>query len=232
MNAQTLASSLLAGLILAGCSHTVTDPFADDAGFQKTTLADGGVFAIKSANALRGYNAVYLESVVAEPAPGMAGLEAEQSDVTALEYAFENSFKTTLSSGFTIADGPGEHTLLAVATIDNVVFSDGGDAGGGATTENAILDQDLVDADDPDGGYLGWDGMPVINNTNLGVGDVTLRLQLRDSVTGVLLASFHDETFGGTVEAISGETSWSRVADAFNRWGNELEQQLLSATGR
>lgn len=220
MNASLSTIIALAiGLAFAGCQSA--DPFDRDPDVQRTKLGDGGTFAVKSPDALHGYESVYLKSVTANPSPGMDGTNIEQSDVTALEYAFENAFRATVTPVLPVVPSPGQRTLVAVATIDNVVF-----AGEPAPLEEDILQQDLANSDDPDGGYDTGLGAPFIFGSNAGVGDITLYMTFADSESGEVLATFQDESFGNRIDTISGMTSWSRIRDAFNAWGGELAGAL------
>jgi len=200
---------------LAGCQSNVADPNADEHGFETTTLGDGGTFALKSKEALRGYDRIFLQSVVAEPTPGTGGGPIEQSEMAALEYAYENSFRTVVGPAIPVVSAPGENVLLIEATVMNVVIL--GDGFDGPTVI--------------DGGAMEASGLPLIDGATLGVGDLSIRLQVRDAMTGDLLATFKDDTVGDSIESISGKTSWSRVSDAFNRWNRELKNQLVEAAG-
>ena len=221
MKTDLFAFSVLAAVLgLAGC-QSANEPFAKDPDAQRITLGDGGKFTLKSAEALRGYQSVYLDSVVANPAPG-TGI-AESSDVTALEYAFENAFRSTVGSSFPLVQSAGPKTLTVTATIDNVVFT-----GTPTPMEEDVMQMDLDNSLYPDDAV----GAPFIFGSNAGVGDIILNLQLADSTSGEVLAVLNDESFGNGINTIGGLTSWARVQDAFNRWGTELESQLLHATAQ
>ncbi|MGE9295039.1 MAG: DUF3313 family protein [Puniceicoccales bacterium] len=221
--------------LVSGCKTNVVDPSSDDFGFDKTTLGDGGVFAVKGKKALQGYHSIFLQSVVAEPTPGMAGRSVEQSEMASLEYAYESSFRSVVGNAIPVVRAPGDHVLLVVAEVQNVALM--GDSSEVMASDDASLD----DATSIDGGAMDADGMttdtgefatgsPRIDGSSLGIGDLSISLQIRDAMTGELLATFKDNNVGDDIEAISGLTSWARVSDAFNRWNRELKTALVKAT--
>ncbi|MEO0794783.1 MAG: DUF3313 family protein [Verrucomicrobiota bacterium] len=215
---------LLLGVLLSGCETKVADPSADDYGFERTALGTGGTFAIRDDKALEGYHSIYLRAIVATPSDQVGSVMIDQSEMANLEYAFERSFRSTVGSTFPVVSAPGEGIMLVEATVDEVMLADGRDQ------VEAADNAEMNGPDSLDGGAMDGVGMPQVAGSSLAVGELTLRLQIRDSLTGDLLASMTDDAAGGTIESINGETSWARVSDAFNRWNNDLKAELVAVT--
>ncbi|WP_269537715.1 DUF3313 family protein [Cerasicoccus fimbriatus] len=202
--------SAVGAMILTGCSQQGASP--STAGFTKTQLGGSGEFAIKNAQALAGYESVYVQSVTALPTTSVTDPNA--SDVAALEFAFEKALKSKIDAVLPIVNAPGEKTLTANAWV---------------TEFSAIPPgSDGIDAADPESLY----GNTLISGTSMYVDEISVKVTMSSS-SGELLAVFTDSDFGSDIEvAPTGMTNWPRVSEAFGAWCSELADQLGSAASR
>jgi len=212
--------------LLIGCEQLkLNDPTAPDAGFTKTRLGGGGSFAIKNDDALAGYHGIFIRSVTARTVSELDERRADSSELAALEYAYESSLRSVVGSAIPVVSTPAPMVMLIEASIDNVAVVGVGDP------ERAWAVDEINEAALGGGAGLDPAGYPLIDASSLGMGALSIRLQVRDAMTGDLLATFQDDDFGGGIESIGGRTSWSRVTDAFNRWNHELKATLVEKTG-
>ncbi|WP_309381238.1 DUF3313 family protein [Cerasicoccus frondis] len=196
-------------------------------GFETTTLGDAGEFSIKEANALQGFDSVYLESVTAMPANGVT--DENTSDVAALEFAFEEAFKSQVGSVLPIVSAPGEKTLNATVSISQIISR----APGFSPTANNPAD--IANTYGPGSGLgMGQDFIEKLRvaGTGMFVDNLATKIEFTDSA-GNLLAQFSDRDFGSDIESDStGGTSIPRVTEAFTAWCGEVSSQLAKATGK
>ncbi|GHC11134.1 hypothetical protein GCM10007047_30540 [Cerasicoccus arenae] len=189
-------------------------------------LGDAGVFSIKDADALKGYDSIYIKSVTANPSAGARNLDP--SEIAALEYALQGAIKSHIGGALPIVESPSVNSLSLVATINEV---EGLSPLNGATiTANNLADNANHYGAGAAAGIGTFDSQ--ISGSTLRVSRIQVKIELLGS-NGEMLAVFSDSNFGSDIEySASGITNWSRVSDAFNRWCNELGSQLANATAK
>ncbi|WP_309397667.1 DUF3313 family protein [Cerasicoccus maritimus] len=211
---------------LAGCSQQAVN--STPTGFVTTSLGDAGDFTIKDASALKGYDSVYLASVTAMPASGVTAENA--SDVEALEFAFEQAFKSQIGNVLQLADAPGEKTLTAKVAISQIISK--------APDFNPMSNNpaDISNSYGPGAGVgMNPDLMRrqlQVAGTSMFVDKVKTKVEFSNE-SGELLAQFADNDFGADIESDpTGGTSIPRVTEAFSAWCSEISAQLAQATGK
>lgn len=211
---------LLAGFfVVAGCSTVDTD----EHGFATTTVGNGATFGLKSSDALKGYDSIYVKSVNALPVAGSP--QHSDSDLAALEYAFEGAFKNTVGSAMPIVDAPGPKTLAVEATISEIMHA----KRNFSPTANNPADR----VNTYGAGATDEAGRPLatVAGSTICMCRVHLTVKFYDSQTSELLANFSDGGFGEELAVDqNGQTNWSRVAEAMNQWCQDMKQALLAVT--
>lgn len=219
--------TLLLGALLGGCASTTSTDAP--AGFAVDTFRDGAEFAYKDADSLKGYTNVYLKSAAAMPAEGSKPLQ--ESDMAALEFAFEDAFKAAMGNSYRLVDGPGPNTLAVEAVIGEVMHLAPKQAFS-PTANNPAQKVNTYGTDiDPVTAPIAVSINAPVQDTSLCVCSVHLTIKFYDAQSMELLAQFSDHDFGADVEiAETGETSWSRVSAAMHHWCQEMAEELKMLT--
>ncbi len=216
---------IIAALVgLTGCSHQSVD----ECHFVTTKFRDGAEFGLKSEDALKGYDSIYLKSVTAVPMDGSKPLEA--SEMAALEYAFETAFKSSMNGAMKVVDAPGPHTLTVEATIGEVMHSEGMKMPMNVTANNPADRANTYGADSSMTGQMQVAKAPV-EGSKVCVCSAHLKVKFLDAQSNELLATFTDGGFGADIEVDeSGQTSWSRVSAHMNEWCHDMREEFLAVT--